>query len=133
MNTDFPLWMEIQAEHLRTNYELLKRSAQQDGQAQIMGVVKADAYGHGTECVTLLQQYGMDRFGVASVQEGEILRKEGITGSIYLLGGFIAEEIPGILTYGLIPVLSSPDEFESLAQMANQQQHDLDFHLKIVS
>ena len=131
MNTDYPLWMEIHSQHLHENYTRLRHSLAHSGHTQIIGVVKAEAYGHGLECVRLLQGWGLDRFGVASVQEGEALRQFGITGKIYLLGGFIDEEVQGIFRNNLIPALSSQYEWEQLESAAGQLKQSIDFHLKI--
>ncbi len=72
-----------------------------------MAVVKSEAYGHGWEAVNLLYDYGLRKFGVASVEESHELRKRGIKGDIYLLGGFFTEEAEMILEDGLTPVVSS--------------------------
>ena len=49
----------------------------------VMAVVKADAYGHGmVEVARALEAAGVDRFGVADVQEALTLRTAGITSPI---------------------------------------------------
>jgi alanine racemase len=52
--------------------------------AQIMAIVKADAYGHGLLPATMALQ-GADGFGVARLQEALRLREAGITHRILLL------------------------------------------------
>ena len=131
MNIDYPLWMEIDSQSLHDNFIRLHNHLAASSPTRIIGVVKADAYGHGLECVRLLQGWGMDRFGVATVQEGEALRRLDITGTIYLLGGFIDEEIPGIFRNHLTPALSSQEEWEHLVSATQRLMQPIDFHLKI--
>ena len=131
MNIDYPLWMEIDSQSLHNNLIQIRKHLTVPNTSQIIGVVKADAYGHGLDSVRLLQQWGMDRFGVATVQEGEALRKMGIAGTIFLLGGFIDEEIPGIFKNHLTPALSSREEWDHLVSACQSFHQPLDFHLKI--
>ena len=57
--------------------------------AQLMAVVKANAYGHGAvECARALEAINADWFGVALVEEGIELRRAGITRPIFCLSGF---------------------------------------------
>ncbi|MEJ5927934.1 alanine racemase [Corynebacterium sp. H128] len=50
------------------------------GQAQLMAVVKADAYGHGAvEVARVMAENGADQFGVATLTEALSLREKGIT------------------------------------------------------
>lgn len=54
------------------NTAALKRQA---GQARLVCVVKADAYGHGVErCVPVMAAYGADAFGVATLAEARAVR-----------------------------------------------------------
>ena len=54
---------------------------------EIMPVVKANAYGHGsTHLAKYLQDNGYRQFAVATALEGEELRTAGITGNIHVLG-----------------------------------------------
>ena len=83
-NILFPFWMEIDAQNLHNNVEVLKRWSPS---SSLMAVVKSEAYGHGWEAVNLLYDYGLRNLE-ASVEEAHELRKRGIKGDIYLLGGF---------------------------------------------
>jgi alanine racemase len=54
---------------------------------KVMGVVKANAYGHGdVEVAKALRACGVDFFGVSSIDEAIILRQAGIEDSIIVLG-----------------------------------------------
>ena len=55
--------------------------------AEMLAVVKANAYGHGAvEITRALQQLAVHRFGVATVDEGVALRQAGIRDAIVVLG-----------------------------------------------
>ena len=65
----------IDLDAIAHNVRVLKRAA---GQAQLMCVVKADAYGHGVErVVPVMEKAGADLFGVATIAEARRLRELG--------------------------------------------------------
>jgi len=98
-----PTIAEIDLVALRANYRALK--AYTNG-AQIMAVVKADAYGHGAlEVARVLSRDGCAHFGVATVEEARDLRRSGIGGRIYLLGGFFADQAEAIVALNLTPAI----------------------------
>jgi alanine racemase len=62
----------INLDHLRHNYRLLE---QRICRAEIMAIVKANAYGHGLKLVgPALYEEGCRNFGVSDAEEGERLR-----------------------------------------------------------
>lgn len=78
-------WAQVDLDALKHNFEVL-RSIVPDS-AEIMGIVKADAYGHGVEMISkTLCDLGVDRFGVSSVSEAEQLRSFGIKKPVLILG-----------------------------------------------
>jgi alanine racemase len=67
-----PAIAHIHPEHLRHNYRILRQHA---GNANIMAIVKANAYGHGIELVApVLFDEGCRHFGVTDATEGRQLR-----------------------------------------------------------
>lgn len=77
-------WLEIDLEALRANLATLRRLAGPG--VPIQPVVKADAYGHGSDQIALtLQDAGADGLCVASVDEALALRTAGITLPIVVL------------------------------------------------
>jgi len=59
-----------------------------------MAVVKADAYGHGAQVISLyLQHFGIRHFAVATLEEALELRRSGIHGDILLLGPVSAQSL----------------------------------------
>ena len=78
-------WAEISLENLRHNYEAIRKSL--PAGRRFLGVVKADAYGHGALPVSrLLQEAGADYLAVSCLDEALELRRGGITMPILILG-----------------------------------------------
>lgn len=66
----------IDLDAIAHNVRVLKKAA---GDAQLMCVVKADAYGHGASRVTaVMAEAGADLFGVATIAEARHLRAVGV-------------------------------------------------------
>ena len=78
-------WAEISLENLRHNYAAIRKSL--PAGCRFLGVVKADAYGHGALPVSrLLQEAGADYLAVSCLDEALELRRGGITMPILILG-----------------------------------------------
>ena len=59
-------WVEIDLSALDHNIKAIKEAI---GSAEIIGIVKADAYGHGSvRCAKVLRSNGVSRFAVATVE-----------------------------------------------------------------
>ena len=85
MNEPKRTWAEVDLGAIRHNYEQMRRRA--GAEVKFLGVVKADAYGHGALPVAgLLQQAGADYLAVACLDEAEELRQGGVTLPILILG-----------------------------------------------
>ena len=81
-----PTYAEIDLKALRHNYQVIRSTVPH--LAEILAVVKADAYGHGFMDVTReLEHLGVNAFGVAFLAEGIQIRKAGIDKPILAAGG----------------------------------------------
>lgn len=127
-----PTVAEIDLGALRHNYRRLKPLA---GEAEVMAVVKADAYGHGAAKVSrVLSAEGCRHFGVANVSEARELRACGVSERIYLLGGFVAEQAAEIVALDLTPFLFDLELVEPLERAARGHNRSrFPVHLKIDS
>lgn len=78
-------WVEINISNLENNIKELKKNVPSD--VKLLGVVKADAYGHGAVMLapTILAS-GIDMLGVASIDEGFDLRQANINCDVLVLG-----------------------------------------------
>lgn len=78
-------WVEVDHAAIRHNLALLRALAPA---AQVIGVVKANAYGHGDAAVSrTLVGAGVERLAVATVDEARRLRAAGIDAPLLLLWG----------------------------------------------
>ena len=79
-----PAWAEINLSNLDYNIKNIMKKA--EGR-QIIGVIKADGYGHGSvACAQVLRENGCKIFAVATLQEVITLREAGATEEIICLG-----------------------------------------------
>jgi alanine racemase len=77
---------------------------------EILAVVKANAYGHGSVPVTrALERLHVTRFGVASVEEGMTLRAAGIEAPVLVMGAVTTRDFPELIAWRLTPVLYRTD------------------------
>ena len=83
INTHRDAWVEINIANLEHNIGEIKKITS----AKLLGVIKADAYGHGSVMLapTILAS-GIDMLGVASIDEGIDLRNANINCDILVLG-----------------------------------------------
>lgn len=94
-------WLELSRANLLHNLAGVRALV---GGAQIMAVLKANAYGAGAVGMArVLAAAGVDVFGTATVAEGVELRQGGIAGTIVCLAYFTRQEVPAIFEYGLTP------------------------------
>ncbi len=125
-----PTWVEISGDALKHNYLTIKQRL--DGKAQLMAVVKADAYGHGAvECAAVLEAAGAEWFGVALIEEGIELRRAGITRPIFALSGFWRGQAAEVIEHDLTPAVFRMDSAEELNECARRADRPIKFHLKI--
>lgn len=85
INTHKDAWVEINLESLAQNIFEIKKCIPKN--KKLLGIVKADAYGHGAQMIaqTMLAS-GVDMFGVSSVDEGLDLRNVKIKAPILVVG-----------------------------------------------
>lgn len=112
------------------NYQALQTRV--GGRAQVMAVIKADGYGHGmVELAVSLQAVGADCFGIATVEQGVVLRRAGVTGRLVVFLGGAASELETMQAHGLEPALFDADQFHQFAAAAATLPAPLSVHLKV--
>ena len=78
-------WAEISRENILHNYRALRAAIPAD--CRFLGVVKADAYGHGaSQTALLLEEAGADYLAVACLDEALELRGAGVKMPVLILG-----------------------------------------------
>jgi alanine racemase len=97
-----------------------------------MGVVKADAYGHGApRCALRLEREGASWFGVALPEEGIELRHAGIGGQILCLGGFWQGQAAALISKRLTPVVYDLEMLRQLDRAAAEAATNANVHIKV--
>ena len=95
-----------------------------------MAVVKANAYGHGeVEVSKKLNEIGILDFAVATLDEGIILRKAGIKGSILILGYTDIQNIKIVQKYDLIQTIVDFEYAKEVEKLNLDKK--LNVHIKI--
>jgi len=98
----------------------------------VMAIVKANAYGHGLVPVARhLQAQGVERLGVAFVEEGIVLREAGITVPILVLGGIFGPQVAQFIAHDLELTVSSRDKLRQVEAAAQALGRKATVHLKI--
>jgi len=125
-----PTIAEIDLRALRFNLDQLRGLT--GGKAEVLAVVKANAYGHGaTEIARELESAGARIFGVATTEEGIELRQSGIRAPILVFGGTYPEEVGRILANRLTPVIYDLEIARAFQARAEKEKKPLSVHLKI--
>jgi alanine racemase len=109
-------WAEIDRTALVHNIGVLR--ARLPAQTSIMGVVKANAYGHGVALVADAIAGAVQSFGVANLEEAIELRGLLPLAPILILGPSLPEERPGVLELGLMPSISDLAEAQAYSALA---------------
>ncbi len=100
--------------------------------ATVLGVVKANAYGHGAvEVSRVLVAEGAQWLAVSTVEEGVALRQAGIVVNILVMTGFLRYEWERLVEHSLTPVIHSLEDLAALEGLARTKS--IDYHLKIDS
>ncbi|NLN34428.1 MAG: alanine racemase [Candidatus Cloacimonetes bacterium] len=123
-------WVEIDLAAFRKNLQFLKGylKPQQD----FLQIVKADAYGHGAkEIAEAALAEGAVYLGVANLEEGKLLRIQGIDAPILILSPSLPNEIDEIIKYNLVPAVSNMDFALKLSKAALKAEHWVKIHIKI--
>lgn len=102
------------------------------GNAAVLAVVKANAYGHGAaETAKALVRHGVSVLGVVSVAEGLALREAGIAADIVVLGPAFDEQLHEVLHSRLTLVIGDQPRLTALARAAAAKQRSVPIHLKV--
>ncbi len=124
-----PTRVEIDLSAVRENFLQLRAFA---GPAELLPIVKADAYGHGAvPCARTLEAAGATFFGVALTEEGIELRQAGIGARILVLGGAYGARWDLLVGEDLTPLVFRREQLEGLAAAARAQGKPAVAHLKV--
>jgi len=115
---------------LEYNIKSIRKRTNKD--TGIIGIIKADAYGHGSvETAEVILKNGADWLAVAVVDEGINLRRHAINAPVLLLGYTPHLRLDDVINYGFIQTVYSYDAAENLSQAAVKLNKTAVIHIKI--
>lgn len=141
-------WAETDLDALKYNYikireHVNKKSAgklsenssdskPRSGYVKFLGVVKADAYGHGAIRVSkTLEELGADYLAVSSIDEGMELRLNGIYMPILILGHTPKEQVANLIKYNITQAVTCRAKALEYSEAAVAAGGTLKVHIKV--
>jgi len=123
-------WAEINLDNIAHNVREVRRLAGK--RTEIIAVVKADAYGHGTlETVQTLLENGATRLAVSMLDEAIQLRKIGVDVPILVLNHTDFRRVGEVLAYNITQTVYSHEMAKALSEEAVRQGTKAKVHIKI--
>jgi alanine racemase len=114
-----PTYLQLSRQALAHNLNCVRENAPQ---ANVMAMIKANAYGHGM-CLMAeeLAALGVHRFGVATLAEGLLLRRQREREEIVLFGGASwLGRAEALVQHRLTPLITHLSELEALLPWVGQ-------------
>lgn len=122
-------WAEVDLDALDHNYKTLRDRI--GSKVKFLGVVKADAYGHGSvQVATRLQTLGADYLAVSSLDEAMELRTNGISMPILILGHTPKDQVKNLIDYKITQAVSCKAKAEAFSAEARRLNATLKVHIK---
>ena len=123
-------WAEISLENIRHNYCAI-RAAIPEG-CRFLGVVKADAYGHGALRVSqMLENAGADYLAVSCLDEALELRDGGVTMPILILGHTPKEYTKTLIDNDITQTVTCLAKAIEYSDEARSLKKTLKIHIKL--
>lgn len=134
-NNNLPLrgaWLEIDLTALKNNLQIIRSLTGE--KTLLMPVIKADAYGHGcVACASALIEAGADRFAVATLAEGVLLRRSGMQLPIHCLGYLPERQYQSAIDHDLIISIYDYDQARAISAQAAIAGKTALIHIKVDS
>src|SRR2546427_10007681 len=120
---------DIDLDAIASNVEAIRARAKAD----VIAVVKADAYGHGAEAVAeTCFEAGAVMVAVATVEEGLALREGGVNGPILvLLGPTDSSEVAHAVAQDLVLVVWDVERARPISEAATAPRRTARVHYKV--
>ncbi|MHC6181142.1 alanine racemase [Clostridium sp. JNZ X4-2] len=124
-----PVWEEVNLDNLAYNIGQIKLKV---GNKRLIGVVKADAYGHGAvEVSQVLLENGVERLAVAVLDEAVELRQNGIKAPVMVLGILPPTLIDDIVDYDIESIAPSYEYACQLSKTAADKGKIAKIHIAL--
>jgi len=121
-------YVEVNLAQLSRNLQAIRQKV---SPARVMIILKANAYGHGLVEVAKYLDQQVDYIGVAVLEEGILLREQGVQTPILVLGGIWGNQIPGYITHDLTLTAPSVERLQQIDEAAGALGKKARVHLKI--
>ena len=130
MNQYYRVYAQINLDNIAHNVREIIRL--KDVNTELMVMIKADGYGHGAIPIarTLIEN-GVNRLGVAVIEEGIALRKSGIEEPILILGYTPDSNIEQLIKYRLTQAVFKYSIAKSISEIAVRLNLIAKIHIKI--
>jgi len=123
-------WAEINLDNLAFNYHKIREYI--GSQVKFLGIVKADAYGHGAVQVAgKLQELGADYIAVSSIDEAMELRLNDVTMPILILGHTPKEQVDRLIKYDITQAVTCEAKAIEYNEEALKCGGRLKIHIKV--
>ena len=130
MTSDLRAWAEIDLDAIGHNTSEVKKRL--TSATQLMGVVKANAYGHGVrQTAKVLLENGADQLAVAFADEAVELRMAGFDVPVLILGNSTDEDIKNLVKFDIMPAVSDCSFAERLSAAARDAGKTVKVHIKL--
>lgn len=98
----------------------------------VMGIVKANAYGHGAvETAKALVEFGADMLGVAAIDEALELRENGIDNPILILGQIFRQDYESAILNNITCTVIDLETAKGLSSKAVELEKIAKIHIKL--
>ncbi len=125
-----PAWVEISLSNLAYNVKSI-RSKLEPG-TEIMGVVKADAYGHGAvRAAKTLKENGVNTFIIGTIEEAIALRGSGITDEVVILGLTPNLYVKNLIRYNITPLVCEFSNAQAISLIAEKMNTVVEGYIAI--
>lgn len=129
-NTDSPIYAEIDLAAFRHNISEIRRVTSPE--ADIMAVIKADAYGHGVvDIAREALSAGIKFFAVARMNEAAVLRNAGIDSPVLLFDDSRTYKADRYIDMNVRASVNSMEDAEFFSESAAGYGKKLKIHIKI--
>ena len=123
-------WAEVDLDALAHNYEVICRHVGE--KTKLLGVIKADAYGHGAVPVAKeLEALGASYLAVSNIDECEEVRLGGVALPVLMLGFTPADQAERILALDMTQAVQSLDIAEAFSDAAVKCGKKMKVHIKL--
>lgn len=129
MNRYLRCYVEISLEAIGHNIREVKKRLPEG--VKLLGVVKANAYGHGAVPVASYLENQVDYFATATIEEAVELRENSISAPILILGYVSPSQYGDLVEYDITQTIDSYAQALALEKEAARQNRKAKAHLAV--